>query len=73
MEIDKNTTLLEALEMAPETHGLFTALNETMSKTGLTKVEISEILEPYSSSILSGEGLSEDEIKEITSKLLSKI
>ena len=72
MEIDKNTSLIEALEMAPETHGIFKALEEMMNNTGLSKVEINDILKPYSESILSGKGLSEDEIKIIASELLSK-
>lgn len=65
-------TLMDAIENAPSNHNIFKQVSEMISSTGLTKEQINEILKPYSDSILSDNGLSEKEIKEIANIIISK-
>lgn len=73
VDINKDTTLLEALNLAQDGDGIFSVLNEMISNTGLSKEEISKIMEPYSEAILSSNGLSEQDIKKLASEILAKV
>lgn len=72
MDIDKSKNLLDAIKLAPGGHGLYEVVEKTMSLTGLTKEEISKILEPYSEIILRDSPLTEEEINEMVAALLKK-
>jgi len=72
MNVDKSTTLLEALELLPGGPELHKVAKKTMELTGLNEVQLSEILEPYSEKILSESPFSEEDINKIIAEISKK-